>query len=122
MNRLAACLLMCLVAGASPLAADSKAETLKPLQQPAAQTTPAAATTAEKDLRAQLEVEYRAALEQRLAQERKSYEASLQSLWASNAAVWAVLLGFVAWQALGARKLARELARARAQHETSAKG
>lgn len=121
MRQTLAILLLPAALWAAPLPADSKAETLKPLQDPAGQSAPAVQPAAEPELRARLEGEYRAALEQRLAQERKSYEASLQSLWAANAAVWAILLGFVAWQALAARKLAAELARAKAQHESPAK-
>jgi hypothetical protein len=69
------------------------------------------------ELRAELEQEYRAKLEQRLADERKLYEASLNNLWLSNAVVWGVLLLFIIWQALGARKQAADLARLKAARE-----
>ena len=98
-----------LFAFATPVFADSKSETPKPPSNAAALT--------EQDLRQQLETEYRAALETRLAQEKASYEGSLRSLWMSSAAVWGVLLVFIAMQALSARKRAAELQGLRAARE-----
>lgn len=94
------------------LAADSKSESLHPLneQQPAA-------AISESDLRAQLEKEYRAELEKRVAQEKASMERSLHSLWMSNAAVWTVLFAFVVLQALSARKRSAEIERLRRSRE-----
>lgn len=69
-------------------------------------------------LRAELEREYRAKLEARLAEERKQYEASLNNLWLSNAVVWGVLLLFIIWQALGAKRHSAELAKLRAARES----
>jgi hypothetical protein len=102
--------LLCVGALSLPALADSKSESLKPLSDEAQPTT------AEKDesgLRAELEKEYRAALETRLAQEKASYEGSLHSLWIANSAVWGMLLLFVVMQALSARKRERELERLR---------
>lgn len=93
-----------LAACAVPVLADSKAELMK-------QDSPAKAAPNETELRKQLEAEYRAELEKRLAQERTSYEGSLRSLWIANGAVWAVLLLFVMMQALSARKREQELAK-----------
>jgi hypothetical protein len=90
--------------------ADSKADSLKPMSD---ESPPAAA--GESELRRELEQEYRAALETRLAQEKASYEGSLRSLWIANSAVWGMLLLFVVMQALSARKRERELERLRNQ-------
>lgn len=100
---------------ALPVFADSKAETMKPLGQ----SVPAGAVDKEV-VRKELEAEYRKALEERLAQEKASYEGSLRSLWMANAAVWTVLLLFVAMHALSARKRGRELERLRAAREAPA--
>jgi hypothetical protein len=70
---------------------------------------------AEQALRAELEVEYRRALESRLAHERETYAASLKSLWVANVAVWAILLAFIAYQAVSWRKTLRELERIKAE-------
>ncbi|CAG0978619.1 hypothetical protein PLCT2_01772 [Planctomycetaceae bacterium] len=72
------------------------------------------------ELRAELEKEYRVKLEARLADERKQYEASLNNLWMSNAVVWGVLLLFIIWQGLGAKKQASELAKLKAARESKA--
>jgi len=116
--RFAVCVAL-LIALAAPVFADSKSENLRPLDNselgaPAAQNGSAEtpATSAE------LEAKYRAELESRLAQERASYEGSLRSLWLANAAVWAVLLGFIIAQAFAARKRAAELERLRQQRES----
>ena len=69
------------------------------------------------ELRGELEKEYRAKLEQRLAEERKQYEGSLNNLYVSNAVVWGVLLLFIIWQALGAKKQAAELAKLKTARE-----
>jgi hypothetical protein len=98
---------------AGPLAADSKAETMKAAPESA---KPADAVA----LRAQLEAEYREALKTRIAQEMASYDGSLTSLWMSNAAVWSVLMLFIVLQALSARKRAVELERLRAAREGGA--
>ncbi len=102
--------LLCLACAlwAPGLAADSKSESLHPLNQ-----QPPAKTISESEMRSQLETEYRAELEKRVAQEKTSMEGSLHSLWMSNAAVWTVLLGFVVLQALSARKRSAELDRLR---------
>lgn len=90
--------------------ADSKSESLKPLgDSPPVERGPVLPSAGEAELRKQLEAEYRAELEKRLAQERDSYAASLTSLWIANGAVWAVLLLFVIMQALSARKRMTEL-------------
>lgn len=67
--------------------------------------------------RAALEKEFRAELEARFSKERDSYSGSLSNLWASSAAVWAVLMLFIAWQALSLRKQAVELAKLKAVRE-----
>jgi hypothetical protein len=72
------------------------------------------------ELKAELEKEYRAKLETRLAEERKQYEGSLNNLWMSNSVVWGVLLLFIIWQALGAKKQASELAKLKAARESKA--
>lgn len=104
---------------ASPVFADSKDDTLRPLgdetTEEAGNDEKAAPTTTAA--RKELEAEYRAELEKRLAQERKSYEASLTSLWLANAAVWALLIAFIVAQAFAARKRSAELARLKAQRE-----
>ncbi|MBK9975183.1 MAG: hypothetical protein IPP14_10465 [Planctomycetes bacterium] len=102
--------LLCLACAlcASGLAADSKSESLHPLNE-----QPPAKTTGESELRSQLETEYRAQLEKRVAQEKISMEGSLHSLWMSNAAVWTVLFTFVVLQALSARKRSAEIERLR---------
>ncbi|MBX3475770.1 MAG: hypothetical protein KF754_15475 [Planctomycetes bacterium] len=98
------------IAIASPIFADSKSETLR-------QPEPAGPVlSSELEARRALEKEYRAELEKRVAAEKSSMQASLTSLWMANAAVWAVLLGFVVYQALGVRKLAAELQRLKARH------
>jgi hypothetical protein len=97
---------------AAPLAADSKAETLRPANDAGAPRSPA-----ETELRKQLEAEYRAELEKRVAQEKAGMEGSLRSLWFSNAAVWTVLAAFIVFQALGAHKRAAELQRLRDARE-----
>lgn len=91
------------------LAQDEAAETAAP-RSFGAEEDPARA-----EIRAELEAEYRAALERRLAQQMESYEGSLQSLWISNVAVWSVLLLFIIMQALSARKRQQELSRLRAE-------
>ena len=98
---------------APALVADSKDESLKPLGEAAVGGSP----TSPAQTDAGLEEHYRAELESRLAEERESYAASLQSLWIANAAVWACLLGFIAMQAVSARKRATELARLKALRE-----
>ncbi len=103
----AACLLV--VALVLPAFADSKADSLKPVNEDVP------ASVSEAELRKQLEAEYRVALEKRLAQEKESYEGSLRSLWIANSAVWGMLLLFVVMQALSARKRERELERLRGQ-------
>jgi hypothetical protein len=65
--------------------------------------------------RAELEAEYRRELESRLAREAETYAASLKSLWISNVAVWAILLGFIGYQAVAARRLAAEIKRLKAE-------
>jgi cellulase/cellobiase CelA1 len=65
--------------------------------------------------RAELEAEYRRELESRLAHEAETYAASLKSLWISNVAVWTILLAFVAYQAVSARRLAAEIRRLKAE-------
>lgn len=108
-------LVLCLTAAgafAPFLAADSKAESLAPANQPSGTTG-----TPESELRRQLEAEYRAELEKRVAQEKTSMEKSLSSLWMANAAVWTVLLAFVVMQALSARKRVAELERLRTSRE-----
>jgi hypothetical protein len=72
------------------------------------------------ELRAELEKEYRAKLEARLAEERKQYEGSLNNLYLSNAVVWGVLVLFIIWQALSAKKQAAELAKLKAARENKA--
>ena len=67
--------------------------------------------------RAELEKEFRAELEARFSKERDSYAGSLTNLWASSAAVWAVLMLFIGWQALSLRKQAVELAKLKAVRE-----
>lgn len=111
------CVVM-LFALATPVLADSKSENLRPLDNselgaPAAQNGAAEAPTTS----AELEAKYRAELENRLAQERASYEGSLRSLWLSSAAVWAVLLGFIIAQAFAAKKRSAELERLKQQRE-----
>lgn len=105
---------------AAPVFADSKDENLKPLEAEkiesnAAQPEPEPGPSATS---AELEAKYRTELESRLAQERKSYEGSLRSLWLANSAVWAVLLGFIVFQAVGVRKRSAELARLKQQRES----
>jgi len=101
-----------LIALAAPVFADSKAESLK--EKDPTVETPA---TGEAALRAELEKEYRAKLKERLDEEMKTYQASLTSLWASNAAVWGCLLVFVILSSLGARKRRQELERLKALRE-----
>jgi hypothetical protein len=72
------------------------------------------------ELKAELEKEYRVKLEARLTEERKQYEGSINNLWMSNAVVWGVLLLFIIWQALGAKKQASELAKLKASRESKA--
>lgn len=112
MKTILVLMLIATFAFAPALAADSKAETLRPANSSAASPTPT-----EAELRKQLEAEYRAALEKRVAQEKASMEGSLKSLWMSNAAVWGVLLAFIVLQALGARKRTAELDRLRNARE-----
>lgn len=100
-----------LVLCAAVVFADSKDESLKPLDPPAA--------AAPAETSAALEAKYRAELEKRLAAERESYRGSLTSLWLANAAVWACLLAFIAMQALSARKKSAELARLTAQRQSN---
>jgi len=116
--RFAVCVAL-LIALAAPVFADSKDENLRPLDNselgaPAAQNGSAETPATSPEL----EAKYRAELESRLAQERASYEGSLRSLWLANAAVWAVLLGFIIAQAFAARKRAAELERLRQQRES----
>jgi hypothetical protein len=89
-------------------------------QDKAAEPEPPRTFGAEEDpvraaIRAELETEYRAAMERRLAQQMENYEGSLRSLWISNVAVWSVLLLFIVMQALSARKRQQELSRLRAE-------
>lgn len=112
MKNVLVLLLLAAVAIAPALAADSKSETLRLANEAA--PTPSAG---ESEMRKQLESEYRAELAKRVAQETASMEGSLTSLWLSNAAVWTVLLAFVALQAMGARKRAAELERLRTARE-----
>ena len=111
--------LLLVLACCAPVFADSKAENLKPLEDPAAEgiggTTNAPAASEATD--AALEKKYRAELEKRLAQERDSYAGSLRSLWLANGAVWACLLGFIIAQALAIKKRSAELERLKAQRE-----
>src|SRR5262245_57168371 len=101
---------------ASPILADSKATTMKPpYADPAANTASAPAETSPE-----LETKYRRELEIKLGEETARYQGSLRSLWMSNAAVWTVLLLFIAMQALSARKRGKELERLRAAREASA--
>lgn len=103
---------LCLMlVAAAPLSADSKDQTMRGTPPPAPKT--------EAELRAELEQVYRTELETRVAQEKASYEGSIRSLWLSNAAVWTILLLFVALQALSARKRSMELARLRAERENT---
>lgn len=113
------CAALLLVALSAPVFADSKDENLRPLDNtelgaPSAQNGSAetAATSPE------LEAKYRTELENRLAQERASYEGSLRSLWLSSAAVWAVLLAFIIAQAFAAKKRSAELERLKQQRES----
>jgi hypothetical protein len=78
------------------------AEDAEPAQPAAAEQS-----AEEQALRSELEAEYRRELEVRVAQERERYQGSLRSLWMSSAAVWTVLLAFIVWQALSARKARR---------------
>ena len=105
---------------ASPVFADSKDENLKPLDGNKTEKTetPPTSKPADTATDADLEAKYRAELEKRLTQERESYEGSLRSLWLSNSAVWAALLGFIIFQAIGIRKRTAELARLKAQRES----
>ena len=121
--------LMVLLALASPLAAEIDKNNLPPppvtAEQRAALLTEFKAEEAPKqraELRVELEKEYRTKLEARLAEERKQYEASLNNLWMSNAVVWGVLLLFIIWQALGAKKQAAELAKLTAARESKGQG
>jgi hypothetical protein len=100
---------------AAPLFADSKAENLRPLDDTPVAGSDVAPVSANAEA---LEQEYRKALEERLAEERKSYEGSLTSLWLSNAAVWTCLLAFIVLQALSAKKKAAELARLKSERES----
>ena len=105
---------------AAPLFADSKDENLKPLETTKSEGIGApinADPVGKEATDASLEAKYRAELEKRLEQERTSYEGSLRSLWLSNSAVWACLLGFIIAQAFAAKKRSAELARLRAQRE-----
>lgn len=97
----------------APLFADSKDTNLKPLNADNTSAKPEPVQTTSPEL----EKKYRAELEKRLAEERDSYKGSLRSLWLANSAVWAVLLLFIIFQAVGARKRAAELARLKAQRE-----
>lgn len=108
-------LLVALIAFSTPVFADSKNESLRPLDAETTEATdnddaaPEAAATSKI-----LEKKYRAELEKRLAQERESYEGSLTSLWLANAGVWGILCLFIVMQAISARKRAKELARLKA--------
>jgi hypothetical protein len=114
-NWLVLCLLLVL---AAPLCADSKDTNLKPLDNSAGVAAPVNTGPEVKETTdPALEKKYRDALEQRLADERKSYEGSLRSLWLANSAVWACLLGFIIFQALAARKRSAELERLKAERE-----
>lgn len=89
-------------------------------QEADSQPTPPRTFDVEEDperaeIRAELEAEYRQAMERRLATHTENYEGSLRSLWLSNVAVWSVLLLFVVLQALSARKRQQELDRLRAE-------
>lgn len=105
-------LLLLLLAGT--VLADSKDETLRPVSN---EPVEAADEPSEGELRRELEAEYRAELQERLAQERESYAGSLTSLWLSNAAVWTVLIAFIIAQSVTARRRANELARLKAMRE-----
>jgi len=105
-------LMLLIVALAPALAADSKTDTLRPLENSAP-----APSASETELRKHLEAEYRAELETRVAKETASMQGSLKSLWMSNAAVWTILFAFVVMQALAARKRGAELERLRNARE-----
>ena len=120
MSRLAIILVLAL---AAPLAAEVDRRNLPPQPVTAEQRDALYVQFKAEEaprLREDLEKEYRAKLEQRLIEERKQYEASLNNLWMSNAVVWGVLVLFIIWQALGARKQAAELAKLRAAREAKA--
>ena len=111
-------LVILVLLSAAPVFADSKDENLKPLDTDAAETASEPTNNANTDavlVSPELEKKYRAELENRLAQERESYESSLRSLWLANSAVWACLLGFIIFQAVAVRKRAAELAQLKAQ-------
>jgi hypothetical protein len=107
-------LLACLLLLASPVFADSKDESLRPLGDAAGATD----APTEEATDPALEKKYRAELENRLARERESYEGSLRSLWLSNAAVWGCLIAFIIFQAISARRRTAELERLRAKRES----
>ncbi|MBZ0137195.1 MAG: hypothetical protein K8I27_12575 [Planctomycetes bacterium] len=111
----------CLVLFAAPVFADSKDESLRPLDG-ASESAGAADTPAGEEFAADpaLEKKYRTELEKRLAVERESYEGSLTSLWLANMAVWGCLFGFIIFQAVSARKRAAELERLKQQREAQA--
>lgn len=113
------CLLMACVFLASPLRADSKDESLRPLDSASESVDAANEPVSDQATDPALEKKYRTELEKRLDQERASYTASLRSLWLANVAVWGCLIAFIIFQAVSARKRAAELDRLKQQREES---
>ncbi|MCC6573071.1 MAG: hypothetical protein IT462_04695 [Planctomycetes bacterium] len=109
---------------AAPLFADTRGANLPPPPVTPEQRDALMVEFREKEtpairsaVEAELEARYRKELETRLAQERDTYASSINNLWMSNAAVWAVLALFIVLQALSARKRMAEIARLKAMRE-----
>ena len=117
-GQVSGALLVCLMVFAAPLFADSKDDSLRPLDSASETAGAAGEPVTEEATDPALEKKYRAELEKRLAQERESYEGSLTSLWLANAAVWGCLIAFIVFQAVNARKRAAELDRLKQQRES----